>query len=84
MLNVKHAHHFHLPRISLPSKRILALSPIRAEKDELIQAIDDARNNRDDNWTLTSTPDTDQLAQFWQGVERDIQNDPEWIRFSDD
>ena len=28
--------------------------------------------------------DGQQLYDFWQSVERDVENDPEWVHFSED
>lgn len=28
--------------------------------------------------------DEGQLSEYWQSVEKDIENDPEWFHFSDD
>ena len=61
----------------------LALSPILDDDDELIQEINNQAAQHDDNWSLTPTPDTEQLASFWQGVQKDIENDPLWERFDD-
>jgi len=29
-------------------------------------------------------PSEDELTQYWNSVESDIQNDPEWFHFSED
>jgi hypothetical protein len=34
--------------------------------------------------TLEDGVDEGQLSQFWQSVEADIQEDPEWFHFSED
>lgn len=46
----------------------LRLSPIYAENDELIQAIDTQAERNDDLWQLEATPDVDNLQQFWSNV----------------
>lgn len=34
--------------------------------------------------TLEETVDEEQLDRYWQSVEADIQNDPEWFHFTED
>lgn len=34
--------------------------------------------------TLEERIDEGQLSAFWNSVEQDIEQDPEWIRFSED
>jgi hypothetical protein len=34
--------------------------------------------------TLEEYVDEGQLSRYWQDVERDIENDPEWFKFSND
>lgn len=79
MLSIKHSHHFHLtiPHHGAP----MALSRVLTENDELIQAIE--ADNQSGKFTLDDA-DAGQLDQFWSGVEKDIQNDPEWFTFADD
>lgn len=83
MLKINKHHSMSLPAPIGASSR-LAMSPILSEDDELIEAIDRSREVRDDNWILDATPDTDELSNYWNAVERDIENDPEWIKFSDE
>lgn len=82
MLKIKHAYHLHIPRIDLVPKR-LALSPVPSEDDPLIQAIDNSYIEKDDNWTLSNTPDVQELEGFWGRVQEDLSNDPEWFKFDD-
>lgn len=83
MLKLKKHYTPSLPTMLLGSRR-LAMSPVLSEDDELIEAIDGEKQTHDDNWTLDPVPDTDELSQYWNTVESDIENDPEWIKFDDD
>lgn len=83
MLKLKHKHHLHLPHISLSSVP-MSLSPVPIDQDELTQAIINDQVEHDNEWELSERPDTGQLTQFWTEVETDVQNDPEWFRFSED
>lgn len=79
MLSIKHSHHFHL--LSPRTRPRMQLGAIAADNDELIEAIEaESRSGRID---LEET-DITQLEQFWNGVEKDIQNDPEWFTFAED
>lgn len=57
----------------------VALSDPASDDDELIQAIDNAADDHDDNWQLSPTPDTNKLESFWEHVVEDIHADPEWV-----
>lgn len=63
------------------SRELLELSPVVSEDNELIRAIEEAAEY--DTWTLSSVPDSEKLQQFWNSVEDDIANDPEWVHFSE-
>lgn len=67
MQSLTHSHHFHLPKMRFHAQP-LRLSPIYAENDELIQAIDTQAERNDDLWQLEATPDVDNLQQFWSNV----------------
>ena len=73
---------FHLPTICLTTP-VVALSPVMSEDDELVQAIEGDVERRDDNWQLTTGPDTAELETFWRNVEDDIAHDPTWQSFDD-
>lgn len=82
MLKIKSRHLLNSFRIGQGGYKPLELSPVVSENDELIQEIEaDAER---DTWTLSPVPDTEQLASFWASVEQDIQNDPEWVQFSEE
>lgn len=81
MLKLNRSHNF---SISFPahSGHKLAFSPVRSERDELIQAIEASRGEA--RWQLTSVPDVRQLDEFWTGVAEDLRKDPSWFSFADD
>lgn len=83
MLQIKQKHHLGLPQITL-FPPIMDFSPIIDEDDELLVDIAADQTSPDDNWRLTERPDGEELTQFWGTVETDVQNDPDWIRFSED
>lgn len=83
MLKIKRSHHFTLPELRLRSQA-MQLSPIPDDGDELTQAIINDVDDRDNNWELSERPDMGELTQFWTDVEADVQNDPEWFKFSDE
>lgn len=66
MLNIKHKSRLQLPTFS--SER-LAFSPVRAESDELIEAIE--QRGDDDNWTLDERPDPAALQAYLQNALAD-------------
>ena len=78
MLHLK-AHKFTLPHVGTSPQ--LRLSPLPADDDELIHAIEDPVN---DVWQLEATPDTRELNEFWTGVEDDLKHDPSWFTFASD
>ncbi len=83
MLKLKKHHTLSLPSVFLPAHR-MTLSPVVSEEDELLQSIEREQSAHDDNWTLEQRPDTEELTSYWDTVEKDIANDPEWITFSDE
>ena len=83
MLKIKRARHFTMPDLSLRSQA-MQLSPIPDDGDELTQAIVNDVDDQDNNWELSERPDMGELTQFWTDVENDVQNDPEWFKFSDE
>ncbi len=60
----------------------MAFSPVPADDDELIQAIE--ATHPDNAWTLSNEPDVVGLENFWNEVTADIEKDPEWFTFSND
>lgn len=78
MLHLK-THKFTLPHVGASPQ--LHLSPLPADDDELIHAIEDPVN---DIWQLEATPDTRELNEFWTGVEDDLKHDPSWFTFASD
>jgi hypothetical protein len=43
-----------------------------------------AEQQADEVITLDETVDEGQLSSFWNSVEQDIEQDPEWFHFSED
>ncbi len=43
-----------------------------------------AEQSEPDAITLTETVNENELTQYWQSVERDIEHDPEWFTFTDE
>lgn len=43
-----------------------------------------AEQNEDDAITLSENVNEDELTHFWQSVEADIEQDPEWFSFTED
>lgn len=62
----------------------LHLSAAQADEDELIQAINDDHRGPEDVWELSNETDVTGIDNFWQGVQKDLQNDPSWYNFSND
>ena len=81
MHHLKSSHHFHLPHLSIHAAQ-LELSRVQSEADELIQDIE--AHARGEQWELSPTPDSHELAQFWDGVVQDLHDDPTWIQFDDE
>ncbi len=81
MLRLKTHHQIHFPSLH---SRSMQLSVVSSDDDELTRAIDSEQITHDDTWTLTPSPDTNELEQFWSGVEDDIKNDPDWFKFDDE
>lgn len=83
MLKLKKHHTITIPSFLTPAHH-MQMSPVTSDDDELIDSIDNDQRNHDDNWTLEQRPDTEELTSYWNTVEKDIANDPQWIRFDDD
>lgn len=81
MLKIKKIFHFKTPNLF---PRRLQLAPIPVDNDELIREINAQQIANDDNWTLRVVPDADELASFWNRVTADVEQDPEWFKFSND
>lgn len=62
----------------------LQLSPVVSEDDELIQDIENDSIKKGGNWTLSDDPDVEGLERYWNNVQNDIANDPEWFHFAED
>lgn len=71
--------HLHLPRIEHSHQ--LALSPVENDNDELLR---DIENGHEEPWQLDPAPDATELGEFWDGVQRDLHEDPTWFDFADD
>ena len=82
MLKLKHTYHLDFPHITLPSA--MQLSVVPNDDDELTQAIVEDPNTNDDTWQLVERPDMGELTKFWDDVQTDVQNDPEWFHFEED
>ncbi len=80
-LNTKIKHQ--LLKFLLPTRQ-LQFSPVRVSGDELIQEIEQRYTSTDLNWHLEPYPDIKELAEFWGGVQSDLEADPEWSRFGND
>lgn len=52
--------------------------------DGLREEIEAEREEPDAIGTLEEGIDEGQLTQYWQSVESDIEQDPEWFKFSED
>ena len=63
------------PHFHVSHSRGLEFSPIPAEDDELLKAIE---AEHEDAWQLDPTPDTTALGEFWAGVEQDLHSDSTW------
>ena len=83
MLQLKHKHHLDFPHITLMPRQ-MELSPVPADSDELTQAIEQDVATHDDVWELSERPDMGELTEFWDHVEQDVANDPQWFRFENE
>lgn len=63
-------HHISLPKIDPLGGGLAEEIAAEQQADEVI--------------TLDETVDEGQLSSFWNSVERDIKQDPEWFHFSED
>lgn len=84
MLKIKPEHHLDFPHLTFSLPHVMELSRPAEDSDELARAISNDPEDHDNNWELTDHPDTTELEQYWEKVEEDIKNDPEWINFSED
>ena len=83
MLKLPHNQHLPQPHLMrLP--HTMTLSPVESEDDELIIDIENESKAHDDNWVLDNAPDVSGIENFWEKVEDDIADDPEWFTFVDD
>lgn len=84
MLKIEHHHtEFHLPHFEM--SRMMHLSPVVADNDELSQAIANDPIDHDNNWQLTERPDESELRhamRTWDTIIDEVRQDPEW--FADD
>ncbi len=83
MLKIPHKHHFSLPHTAHGAQPMVLSEP-GAEHDELIESIESDHITHGNDWTLTGDPDVKGLEKFWNKVEDDLANDPEWFQFADD
>lgn len=63
-------HHISLPKIDPLGGGLAEEIAAEQQTDEII--------------TLDETVDEGQLSSFWNSVEQDIEQDPEWFHFSED
>jgi hypothetical protein len=63
-------HHISLPKIDPLGGGLAEEIAAEQQADEVI--------------TLDETVDEGQLSSFWNSVEQDIEQDPEWFHFSED
>lgn len=83
MLEIKSKLKFKIPDSLLASSPVMKFAPV-VEDDELTQAIEEDTDIHDDNWQLTEHTDTNELENYWEKIEQDVVNDPEWFVFTDD
>lgn len=79
MLHLKHKHHLDFPHLTFTPHYGMQLSPVPVDDDELSRAIADDTVLRDNNWELSERPDAVQLDEFWNEVQQDVRQDPEWF-----
>ena len=75
MLKLKRS--LRLPSLRI-SRSVVAFGPVQSEDDELLQAIQEDAERREDTWQLTPVPDTVELESYWNNVVDDIRADPTW------
>lgn len=54
------------------------------DDDELIQMINQDASVERVGWEMTGDVEGEQLENFWNKVEKDISNDPEWLTFAEE
>ncbi len=82
MLKIKQKHSLTLPHIYL-SHREMQFATAPLDNDEISDEIREMHESDDYNWRLDERPDSEQLAAYWNQVEEDVRNDPEWFTFAD-
>lgn len=80
MLKLKNKHHLDFPHLTFSMPHSMQLSPVTDDDDELTAAIVHDPIDHDDDWELVERPDTNELESYWEKVERDVRNDPEWLK----
>jgi len=55
----------------------MSLSPVQPDGDDLSQQIDDAKDNHDNEWELTTGQTANSLS-LWSHVVDDARHDPGW------
>jgi hypothetical protein len=63
--------------------RSISFAPIDPLGDGLREEIV-AEQTESDAIVLEERPDEGELSRYWQSVEADIQQDPEWFTFTDE
>ena len=81
MLKLNRTHHLPIPHLR-HSTKLVQLSRVRGDSDELIADIE--KDHSENNWTLDSNPDVEELEKYWTTVESDFTKDPEWFNFAED
>ena len=84
MLKLSKHHYLSLPNFGPVLPHSMRLAPVVDDTDELTQAIIHDPIDHDDNWELSERPDTTELVSYWEHVEEDVRNDPEWKKLSDE
>lgn len=86
MLHFHHSHHkLDFPHVieSLKPHHQLQFAPVAEDDDELGRSISDDPHTHGNDWQLTQYPDTTQLDNFWEMVEKDLSHSPEDADFTD-
>ena len=86
MLHFHHSHHridFSYIIEELKPHHQLQFAPISDDGDELGQAIANDFRIHGNDWELTKYPDTHELGEFWEKVEKDLSLDNEETDFTD-
>lgn len=83
MLKLKNKHHLDFPHLTFSLPHQMQLSPVMDDGDEITAAIVNDPIDHDNNWELVERPDSEELERYWQRVEEDVKNDPEWVHFAE-